>query len=87
MTISRPSKASRPFAWGTIILVVIFFGADAAVANPGLVPECDGETAHIGFSDLPGGSSIRQRLDARRGRRSERRAALRATSLYCFGTT
>jgi hypothetical protein len=65
MKISRLGEVSREFAWGTILFVVILFVADAAFADPGLVPGWDGETSYVDSSDLVGGSSIRQRLDAR----------------------
>ena len=60
----RSRKTLRAFVCGTVLLGVIFFGADVAFANPGLVPGWDGETAYVDFSDLPSGNPIRQGLNA-----------------------
>ena len=68
----RLSKVSGELAWDQILFAVILFGG--AVANPCPVRGCDGEEVHVGSFDLSIRRPIRERLDAKRARRSRRRA-------------
>jgi hypothetical protein len=64
MKTQRLRGMSKALAWATIVSGAILLVGDVGLANPGLIPLLDGETACVDFSDLPNGSPVRHGFSA-----------------------